>query len=126
MTVPRRVMTVTAIKTLLFLCVAMIALTAAAQITGHVNLFWGYPPSDYTNTFSVNVYETTNFNAPAWNLLTNVSGAQTNILLDIQPGAHFFRLTATNFWGESDFSNTATTPPTAPLIGNTLKIEKAP
>ena len=52
----------------------------------------------------------------------------TNCLaaFSIQPGQHFFYVTASNFWGESALSDPAATPPVAPFVGGSLRIEKIP
>jgi hypothetical protein len=55
---------------------------------------------------------TNNLTAPLpWPVVTNVSGSNRTVTISMLPGRRFFYLTASNYWGESDASNTAMTPP---------------
>ena len=45
-----------------------------------------------------------------WNVIAVIPGLATNHFLDVQPGRHFFTMTASNFWGTSSNSNIASTP----------------
>jgi hypothetical protein len=52
-----------------------------------------------------------------WTPLTNIAGTNLSVTLNIEPGVHCFFLTASNWWGESDPSNVASTP-APPRSGN--------
>lgn len=83
----------------------------------YVVLAWDYP--DVTNQImpgvwfdplmQFNLYVHTNVATPLtnWMLLTNVPGVLRSAKIQIAPGSYFFALTASNWWGESDFSNVA-------------------
>lgn len=73
------------------------------------------------------VYQSTNITIPLtnWNVLTNIvatnaqiGGTNFQCALQVSPGQMFYAVTMTNFWGESDFSNTTQTPalPTNPKL----------
>ena len=90
------------------LCLAPCLHAATNEV---VTLAWDYPSAEVTNIAAFKVYQSEDVSRPLreWPLLTNVSGAlQVSFLLE--PGRHFFFVTASNFWGESDPSNVASTP----------------
>lgn len=76
-----------------------------------VTLGWDFPPGLDTNCV-VNIYGSTDASLPLtqWAWRTNVPYPQTNVSLPIFPSRQFFVATCSNYWGESDFSNVATTP----------------
>jgi hypothetical protein len=94
-----------------------LAAVAAQAVTLHpVTLAWTYPdtPPDWFK-----LYHSTNLTLPLtnWAVIaqvpgTNSDGLVTSLQISIEPGLHFFYLTASNsFWRiESDPSNTANTP----------------
>ena len=89
--------------------------------TGSIGLTWEY--TDAAPTW-FKIYATTNLGLGVtnWPLFTNVPGTSTDgtgtwtttsFWFTITPGRMFFVATATNFWGESQFSNVTSTPPVA-------------
>ena len=84
----------------------------AAPPSGNVTLLWDYPLAERTPDISFKLYHSTNITIPLtnWVCITNVASTATNINVKVTPGVNFFTLTASNFWGESDFSNVAATP----------------
>lgn len=79
------------------LLILLCALTAFA-----VTLQWNSQP-EADSFYIYHSIDLTN-----WSVLTNTTG--TNVTLPLAPGIHFFKLTASNFWGESTFSSTVGTP----------------
>jgi hypothetical protein len=108
---------------------AIVALLAGAvfsqqtPIDGRVTVEWDYPSNDVP-TMTFNVYHSTNISLPVanWPKLASVQGA-TRVPLTVTPGPNYFVCTASNFWGESDFSNVASTPGT-PRSDINLKVRK--
>lgn len=94
--------------------------------TGRVTLAWDYPTNELSTDLWFNIYETTNLAAPLtnWNCLTNVLGTNLTASVIVQPGAHFFVATASNFWGESLTSNVASTPILPKPAGDSLTIHR--
>jgi len=80
--------------------------------SGRVNLVWDYPTNELSPDLVFRLFHSTNITVPMtnWVVLTNVPGTSTSVSVVITPGIHFFVMTASNFWGESDFSNVASTP----------------
>ena len=97
---------------------------AWAAFNTKVKLEWDYPPEEVPG-MTFNIYYSTNPAAPlsSWTRITNVN-SQTNIILPLIPiGQHFYTCTASNeIWGESDFSNVATTGP-VPRSGGSLNLK---
>lgn len=107
----------------LLLLVGAVAFPQTPAIDGRVTLEWDYPAADLPG-MTFNVYHSTNAALPlaSWPRLASVQG--TNRLpLTVTPGPNLFVMTASNFWGESDFSNVATTPGT-PRSDVNLKVRK--
>lgn len=82
------------------------AFTASAVA---VTLQWNQQPE----AESFNLYRSTNL--IDWVVTTNTTG--TNVTLPLAPGSYFFKVTASNFWGESGFSATVGTPAPATTPG---------
>ncbi len=78
-----------------------------------VTFAWDYQKSNMTPDLVFKLYGTSNSALPVtnWTLLTTVFGTNLQVVVDVLPGAQFFVLTASNFWGESDPSNVIATPP---------------
>ena len=80
----------------------------------NVSLSWIPPTNQPPSTnYVIKIYSSTNVAIPltSWPLLTTVSGTNTTVTLPITPPQRFYVATASNWWGESDFSNVAQTPP---------------
>lgn len=75
-----------------------------------VRLSWDYPPEELTN-ITFRVKWSTVITTPATNWITIVTTTNTTAIVDVPRGVNFFACTASNFWGESFFSNIASTPP---------------
>jgi hypothetical protein len=107
------------IITLLFAIVALAAQTGLEPVT----LAWDYPAAELKGT-AFNIYHSQDPALPLnqWQKVASVQ--ETNLCrLSIVPGAHFFTATASNFWGESQFSNIASTPAVPRSDGN-LRIRR--
>lgn len=89
----------------------------------NVPLTWTYPTNLLSTNLIFKVYSSTNVSVPVtnWPLTATVIGTNTNVVLPINAQQRFFVLTASNWWGESDFSNVAQTPP-VPSDEGTLSI----
>lgn len=88
-----------------------------------ISLAWDYPESEKTNVV-FRVYSSTNITIPLnqWTVITNVTG--TNFVrLKVVPGVNYFTMTASNFWGESIFSEVVSTP-ALPRSDVNLKVQK--
>lgn len=81
----------------------ILILTLATLAARALSLAWEYPAADEV-TFTV--YRSGDL--VTWQPLTNTG--KTNIALAVVPGKAFYYVTASNFWGESDPSNTVGTP----------------
>ncbi len=99
-----------------------------------VVLQWDYPVADYTPDMVFKIYATDDLSIPMtnWVVVTNVAGT-TNYLptdtivtnqveLPITAPIQFYTATASNWWGESDFSNNTNLPP-QPRSDTKLKIQ---
>ena len=80
---------------------------------GNVTLSWDYPAAELSTNLTFKVYGSSDITVPmtSWTVLTNMVGTNTSVSLKITPGAFFFVMTSSNRWGESPFSNVASTPP---------------
>lgn len=100
--------------------IAATLLLATVQVLAAVKtsarLEWDYPVLELLDV-RFNVYHASNVSGP-YTVFTNV--ATTNVTVAITEGAHFYYVTATNDWGESDPSNTAFA--AVPRRGQNLKI----
>ena len=90
---------------------------------GDVTLAWDYPAAEYSTNLTFKIYHSQSLVVAMtnWAVLTNMPAPNiviTNLLLEVQtettvrvtPGANFFSATVSNMWGESFFSNVASTP----------------
>lgn len=100
-----------------FLC--LVPLVALGALTGPqwITLMWDRSPGD-DGTYVYRIYQTNAVDAAKpWILVATVTNTNA-VPLQVNPaGAWFFYCTASNFWGESDPSNVASTPP-LPSGGN--------
>ena len=99
------------IRSIAVLCL-LLAVNAAAP-SGLVTLSWDYPAYELSDKLTFKVYSSATMVLPleSWPVLTNVSGTNLSVKLQILPGQRFFYMTASNFWGESGPSNLIGTPP---------------
>jgi len=104
-------------KLLLLLCLVLTALTASAR---EVVITWdANPPSD--QVIKYRVYEMT---GPGWAQIGETTDTQFSVG-DREPGLYEFAVTAVNFWGESLFSDSVTTPAGLPAPPSGPRIEGA-
>lgn len=73
-----------------------------------VSLAWDYPTNEL-NGVTFRLKWTTNVALTNW--VTIATTTNTTVRVDVPKGVNFFACTASNFWGESFFSNIASTPP---------------
>jgi hypothetical protein len=115
------------IKRFTFLLALLLA-TGASAMTNQVTLAWIKSPADTGQTNWVyRVYHATNIaQSLPWTRLAAVPAGQTNVVLTVVPGEHFFYLTMDDLsggWGESNPSNIAGTPAAATTpAGLTIRI----
>lgn len=86
--------------------------TRAITLRDRISLFWEYP-EEGDDTLSFNLWHSPTLPtllSGGWAFRTNIPGTDRKIILPLEPGVHFFTLSASNFWGESSFSNVASTP----------------
>ena len=90
----------------------LLALGPAFTPSGRINLSWSYPTNEFDTNLVFRVYSSTNATdfLTNWSVLTNVVGTNLSATVTIAPGARFFFMTASNFWGESNPSEVASTP----------------
>ncbi len=79
-------------------------------VAGAATVSWLYPSDELSGT-TFRVLHTTNVALPLdqWQTVSTVEAA-TNATVDIQPGRHFFTVTASNFWGVAPGENVVSTP----------------
>lgn len=99
----------------------VIVLVAWLAKGADVTLEWNGSPS-VEEVKGYAIWHATNIAGP-WERITNSIGTETNATVNVPVGVHFFFVTATNFWGESEPSNIAWTPPKASAIEK-VKIER--
>ena len=110
------------------LCAALLApvspLSADTPGSDTVTLAWDYPSAELNTNLTFKLYHSTNPTLPLaqWMPFTNIAGTNLSVALSINVGVHFFFLTASNWWGESDPSNVASTP--APPRSGVLVIRR--
>lgn len=101
-------------------------LTLAAPTTGKLKLGWSYDPALLTSDLVFKVYYSTSLAVPLtnWTVLATLSGTNLTAVVQGQGGLNYFSMTASNQFGESDFSNVAS----AKLPGNVtiLSLDRAP
>ncbi|SRR5258705_9814621 len=95
------------LKTITLLLLHPFSVYAQTAIDGRVTLEFDYPASEIPGT-TFKAYLSTNLLSP-WTHIATVVGTN-RIPLTVTPGVNFFVCTASNFWGESDFSTVASTP----------------
>lgn len=107
----------------LLLAVSSLAITAA---TNTITLTWDIPKDALDTNASVQVYSSTNILTPIkqWQVITNVQATTNLVQIQVTPGKAFYACTFSNFWGVSDFSNVAATPPLVNGDSITLGVEK--
>lgn len=87
---------------------------------------WFYPGEpDTNNTFYL--LSTTNVALPLtnWNVLTNVAGDITQVVVVVSSEKQFFTMTTSNVWGVLPFTNTLAVP-SIQAVGFILPIERLP
>lgn len=93
-----------------------------------VTLKWDqYPTNQISPDLVFKIYSHTNIAVPFtnWPVVKTVAGTNLSTTFPMQPAARYFVLTASNFWGESSFSNVASTP-APPRSDVPLGIEPGP
>ena len=98
-----------------FLCLSLIlanSTPAGTPASCDVTLAWDYPASELSTNLCFKLYHSVNPAQPLaqWTPITNVAGTNLSVTIQVDVGVHFFFLTASNWWGESDPSNVASTP----------------
>lgn len=75
-----------------------------------IRIHWDYPPEEIAGT-TFRIYRSPKAAVPdiTWELAAVVTG-QTNVNLTVSPGRSYYSVTASNFWGEGNFSSVASTP----------------
>jgi hypothetical protein len=116
----------------LLLATATLAAPGDANSKTSVSFSWDSAPAgEIVDGFIL--YSRTNLTIGNWVAMPHaIPGSVTNTAVPVTlfagwptyKGPWFFCMTATNFWGESDFSDTATAP-ALPRAGSGLKLTKA-
>ncbi len=83
----------------------------AAETNQVITLAWDYPAAETNVVFKLYWSGTLAVPWNQWKVMTNLPGTVREISIAVQPREMFFVITSSNFWGESDPSNTASTPP---------------
>lgn len=110
------------LTSIFLLCCPMLS-GAQFNPTPIVTLHWSYPTNELSTNLLFRVWHSTSVAAPRpWQNITNVVGTNLQVTINVQTcGFHAFYLSASNFWGDSDPSEVATTPP-LPVATNRLWI----
>lgn len=79
----------------------------------NVPLEWDYPTNELSTNLLFKIYSSTNLSSPVtnWSLYSTVVGTNTRAIVPLDAQQRFFVLTASNYWGESSFSNVTNVPP---------------
>ena len=75
-----------------------------------VTLAWDYPTNELAGV-TFRVKWSNDITIPMTNWVTIATLTNTMAKVDLPRGVNFLTCTASNFWGESAFSNVASTPP---------------
>lgn len=88
-----------------------------------IAIHWINPLMDTNNTYRM--YHATNITLPLdqWPSIATMAGDRNALQLEVNPGVHFFYMTASNFWGVSSNSNVVGTPEIIPPFQMTIKKE---
>ncbi len=83
------------------------------QMRTNATLRWTYPTNELSTNLLFKLYSTTNISSPVstWPLFVTVMGTNTQVTIPIVTEQRFFTMTASNWHGESVFSNVASIPP---------------
>ncbi len=103
---------------LLSFALAVLAAVALATTPGamrsSVTLAWDpYPTNEISPELVIRIYSTTNLATPYtnWPFLVATSATNSSVTFALDAQQRWFIATASNYWGEGDFSNVASTPP---------------
>lgn len=79
----------------------------------NVTLTCDYPANQLSTNLTFKVYSHTNLAvaATSWPLVATFKGTNTTVTLPIDATQRYYVMTASNWWGESSFSNVAATEP---------------
>jgi hypothetical protein len=79
---------------------------------GKVTLAWDYPTNELSRDLTFLIRRSTNISIPMtnWTVIARVVGTNMQATVFVTPGVNFFVCTASNLWGESDFSNVVSMP----------------
>jgi hypothetical protein len=79
----------------------------------NVTLQCDYPVAELGTNLTFKIYSSTNSTqaVATWPLYASRLATNTSITLPIDASQRYFVMTASNWWGESTFSNVAATPP---------------
>lgn len=93
--------------------VLLFAVTVIGQLRTNVVLEFDYPATELSTNLTFKVYSTTNITQPVtnWPVLLTVVGTNASITIPMTAQQRFFVITASNYWGEGNFSAVAQTPP---------------
>lgn len=106
-----------------FFVIGILMLCIAAVPTGpqSIVLEWDYPAAELPGTtFYVRHAKDLTLPLTQWPVLATSTNLSVVVTIDV--GLHYFTCTASNFWGESDFSNTASVP--TPPRASVLKVRR--
>jgi len=118
---------------IILLLTCLVAIAGPGTVKTNVTLTADYDTNAASADLSFNLYSTTNITLPIaqWPVVTNVlypacmtNGTNVQIVLPISSGPHFYALTASNWWGESPFSNV--TNAVVVTSGNNLRLRSGP
>jgi len=113
---------VRAVALMIFMVCGMAAAAGPGNLRTNITLSFDFP----TNLLSTNVlfkfYSSTTITQPVnqWPLYASVVGTNTSYTfpIDAVAGQRWFVMTASNWWGETSFSNVTNTQPVLPSLVN--------
>lgn len=86
---------------------------APGNIRTNAVLVWSYPTNELSTNLTFIIYSSTNLSTPLtnWPVLKVVAGTNLQTSFPISQQQRWFVMTSSNWWGASDFSEVAATPP---------------
>lgn len=98
-------------KLFLFLPICLLATALGSSLRKTVDFVIFYEETGGAPDLFV-LYHSTDLTVPLtnWPVYTTIPGTNRLFTITIEPGVHFFTMTASNFWGQSDFFPTVSLP----------------
>jgi hypothetical protein len=103
----------------LFLCLFLMCF-ALPLMAADVKLQWDDPNAASAAVTKYTMYQATVAAGPFTKVADITAPTKVYTIIGLTPGTYYFRVTATNSWGESGASNVVNTPPGTPTSPSNL------